>query len=209
MCRPCVNGWYEARRPRRFLDESIARPEHWLPIVGYEDSYEVSDYGQVHSLDRWITVISRGGTPYRRFWPGQVLKQFPSGSGYLFITLSQDGRTIPCDVHRLVLRAFAGPCPPGKEARHGPGGKHDNRWPENLCYGTHPENMDDQVRDGTMRYGSARGHARLNEAIVLECRLRCLTGGESRVSLAREFHVSAQTMDKAVAGVTWRHVATV
>jgi len=28
--------------------------ERWLPVVGYEDIYEVSDHGRVRSVDRII-----------------------------------------------------------------------------------------------------------------------------------------------------------
>jgi hypothetical protein len=108
-------------------------------------------------------------------------------------------------VHQLVLRAFAGACPPGQETRHGRGGKLDNRWPENLCYGTHLENMQDEAQNGTRPLGSARAHARLTEDVVRICRTRH-TAGESQRALAAEYGISNQSLSKAISGQTWRHV---
>ncbi len=56
-------------------------------------------------------------------------------------------------VHRLVMAAFIGPCPEGYEVMH----KDDNRANarlDNLCYGTHQENVQDTITKGrqTRRY---------------------------------------------------------
>jgi hypothetical protein len=48
-------------------------------------------------------------------------------------------------VHRLVLETFVGPCPPNHETRHMNGRRHDNKL-QNLQWGTHAENIDDNVR---------------------------------------------------------------
>ena len=56
------------------------------------------------------------------------------------------------------------------ETLHGPGGPTDNRWPENIRYGTKKENSADQVTAGTWKpppqvfpcinYGRCGGTAR-------------------------------------------------
>jgi hypothetical protein len=81
-------------------------------------------------------------------------------------------------VHQLVLEAFVGPRPDGMESLHGLGGKLDNRYPENLRWGTSSENHLDQYRDGTMV------RARLSAAIVRECRTRYAAGGVTQRELA-------------------------
>src|SRR5712691_3060160 len=101
--------------------------EHWLPIMGWEDLYEVSDLGRIRSLDR--------RTP-RGIRRGQVLKPFPGRNGYLSVDLSRDEVQTRRTMHRLVLEAFIGPCPAGQEARHGPGGSRTDNRLTNLCYGT-------------------------------------------------------------------------
>lgn len=118
--------------------------ERWLPVVDWEDLYEVSNHGRVRSLDR-ITHDSLNRT---RHWPGKLLVLSKSGNGYYTIHLCVGGRNITVYVHTLVLEAFVGPRPAGMESLHGPNGRLDNHWPENLSYGTSAQNSLDTIRDG-------------------------------------------------------------
>jgi hypothetical protein len=120
--------------------------EQWRPVVGYEGSYEVSDFGNVRSLNR---ITDRG-----RQWRGRLMSPAPMGpSGYLIVTLWRDGSQRTHLVHRLVLSAFVGPAPEGAEGLHGIGGPADNRL-SNLAWGTHSENQFDQVAHGTHGHAS-------------------------------------------------------
>jgi DNA-binding XRE family transcriptional regulator len=166
-------------------------PEHWLPVVGYEDLYAVSDLGRVRSFHAGRGKGKRGG----------LLKQVIQAD-YLTVALCRNGTQRNGKVHRLVMEAFIGPCPEGKQVRHGAGGRLDNRL-VNLCYGTPGEDSDDKIRDGTMNFGEKHGLAKLTYAIVDECRRRH-ADGESQASLAREFGVSQKTMHRAISGETWR-----
>jgi hypothetical protein len=109
-------------------DSRARRPEHWLPVVGYEGLYEVSDLGKVRSLR-----------------DGQLLSLYVVDD-YPMVTLHKGGKQKTRHVHRLVLEAFAGPCLPGQQARHGRSGPDDNCWPENLEWGTAAQNAIDKVR---------------------------------------------------------------
>lgn len=122
----------------------MTNTERWLPVVDWEGFYEVSDRGQVRSLDR--RVPHRRGMMQLR---GRPLVLGLSTSGYPDVILSRDGKAVTFAVHTLVLCAFAGPRPPDQEACHGPAGKLINHWPENLRWDTRGENNLDQVRDGT------------------------------------------------------------
>jgi hypothetical protein len=169
----------------------VTATERWLPVVGFEGLYEVSDLGRVRGL-------RRSGTA------GRILAPAPLGR-YLAIKLCRDGVNKWHRVHRLVGEAFLGPLPPGQHTRHGPGGALDNRL-ANLSYGTPIENNHDQDRDGTRRIGSGHPNSKLTEAAVSECRLRH-AAGERLTDLAAEYGVSDPTMGKAVRGRTWRGVA--
>lgn len=129
--------------------DGLMSGEHWLPVVGWEGRYEVSDREQVRSLDR--VIHDKNGLRTRRF-KGRVLTPWVNHGGYLVVGLPSDGRssrhTINRLVHRLVAEAFLGPCPEGMEVLHGPRGTSDNT-PANLRYGTPSENRFDTVRDGT------------------------------------------------------------
>ena len=118
-------------------------PEIWKPVVGYEGPYEVSDRGKVRSLDR--TVIYKTGQT--RHFKGQPLKLKPH-HGYWRVELNRNGKCACFRVHRLVLAAFVGPLPEGKEVCHNNGNPGDNRL-ENLRYGTKSENQRDRIKHGT------------------------------------------------------------
>lgn len=117
----------------------------WLPVVGYEGRYEVSDQGHVRSLDR----VLRSGKPRR----GRVLKQVQHPRGYLLVNLWLDNTSRMWLIHRLVLMAFVGPPPVGTEGLHADGDSGNNAL-VNLSWGTHSENQYDQVQHGTHVHAS-------------------------------------------------------
>jgi len=90
--------------------------EDWKPVVGYQKWYEVSDLGRVR---RCTDAMRRG------IKAGYLLKQRPTGRGYLFVGLyNRDTKvTRSTLVHNIVTAAFLGPKPPGMQVNH-------NRWRE-------------------------------------------------------------------------------
>ena len=70
--------------------------EEWRPVVGYEGLYEVSNTGQVRSLDRF----------YYRLHKGKVLSPTKDRYGYLTVTLNCNGKSKTIKIHRLVAQAF-------------------------------------------------------------------------------------------------------
>lgn len=68
--------------------------EIWHPIIGYEDSYLISSWGNVKSLNYNHT--------------GKLKDRIPSKDkdGYLFIALHKDGISKNFRIHRLVAEAF-------------------------------------------------------------------------------------------------------
>lgn len=184
------------------MSESVTPHERWRPVVGWEDLYEVSDRGRVRSLDRWV--------PHgvgMRFHAGRILKPAPHNAGYPKVNLcrGKDGgyRRKCAYVHRLVLEAFEGPCPPGMEACHGPGGPDDNRWPESgLHWGTLEENGHDKVRDGTIVRGERVAVSKLSEAAVLEIR-EALASGEMQKAIAARYDVWDSEISRINTGQRW------
>lgn len=110
-----------------------------MPVVGLEGQYEVSDAGDVRSLDRVVT--RKDGRQHRV--TGKTLKGWCTPAGHRSVYLA--GKV--CYVHRVVLTAFVGPCPDGMEGCHNNGNPTDNRL-ENLRWGTRSENSRDTVRHG-------------------------------------------------------------
>jgi NUMOD4 motif len=171
--------------------------ERWLPVVGYEGFYEVSNWGRVRSVRHMTAAGWRGG---------KILNPFLDRDGYFRVNLSKHGVIKGlCPVHNLVLQAFAGPPTPGQQGRHGIGGRQNNRWPENLCWGTPQENSDDKYRDGTMACGERQGNAKLRADDIRAIRFRASTG-ESTPSLADCFSISQVHVRRIIFRESWRHI---
>lgn len=118
--------------------------EQWRPVVGWEGLYEVSDQGQVRSVDR---VIVRNDGQARTF-RGRILRPGVNRHGYPMVHLSRPGEMKTKKVHRLVLEAFVGPSPEGAEGCHNNGDRADARL-ENLRWDTPSRNQLDRRRHGT------------------------------------------------------------
>ena len=99
--------------------------ENWRPIPE-KPQYAVSDRGAVRS-------------PSGAILKGSVLK-----SGHVQVDLGRGCRRY---VHRLVLEAFVGPCPPGHMACHYDDDPGNNAL-ENLRWDTRSANGHDAVRNG-------------------------------------------------------------
>ena len=80
--------------------------ENWKPVTGFEGLYEVSDHGNVRSLDR--SVRDRWG---QRLVAGGRLKPERGTQGHLRVTLSTDSKPHRKMISELVAEAFIGPRP--------------------------------------------------------------------------------------------------
>jgi len=180
------------------MSEDKGNQEHWLPVVGYEESYEVSSEGRVRSVDR---VVLRGAVRVRL--KGRVLR----GSkimGYPAVSLSAGGKGVGYLIHRLVLTAFVGPCPEGMECLH-QGGSRLNPCLKNLRWGTRAENERDKKDYGKDNRGERNGQAVLSESDVVEIR-RAAASGLSHSKIAESYPVCRETISHAVRGATWKHL---
>jgi hypothetical protein len=115
-------------------------PVEYRPIAGF-DGYRVGSDGSVWSrCKRGRGGPGRVGSHWRRCAGGR------DGDGYWTIGLAiGDGRIRRRRVHRLVLEAFVGPCPPGMLCCHGDNDPGNNRL-TNLRWDTPTANMEDYLR---------------------------------------------------------------
>lgn len=121
--------------------------ERWLPVPGYEGSYDVSDKGRVRSVTR---EVSRSDGTKQKL-SGKMLS--PGNhrvdgalSGKKVVSLRRDGHAKMYYVHRLVLLAFVGQPPHGTEGCHRDDNGANNDL-SNLYWGTRSENLYDMVRN--------------------------------------------------------------
>ncbi|MGM0846949.1 MAG: NUMOD4 domain-containing protein [Bacillota bacterium] len=101
--------------------------EIWKPIKGYEGYYEVSNKGNVRSLDRTITINYKSGIVSTQKLKGLLLKPTKDRDGYLRVGLRTGGKRWTIRVHRLVAIAFI-PNPGNK-----PDVNHIDNNLENCC----------------------------------------------------------------------------
>lgn len=117
--------------------------ERWLPVVGWEGFYEVSNAGRLRSLDR--VIVRRDGRRARL--KGRILK-LKFIHHYNRVSLLRPGTRRDACVHRLVVEAWHGAKPDADAVvRHLNGNALDNR-PENLRWGTAAENTADMFEHG-------------------------------------------------------------
>lgn len=146
---------------RRGESLTLKAIETWMPVRGWEDSYEVSDLGNVRSLPR---TISRSDGSTRRL-KGRTLKPGRQKSGrdrYLRVGLCRGGKLHMEKVHHLVATAFHGEREDGMVCRHLNDVPSDNRA-VNLAWGSGSDNQKDSVRNvrhtNTKKEQCLRGHA--------------------------------------------------
>jgi len=118
--------------------------ERWLPVVGWDGYYEVSDEGRVRSIDRIVSHRMYKSMHLR----GKMLSGCPSATGYLSVSLSSGNKHQIRKVHRLVAFAFLGDPVPGQEVCHNDGDPSNNVV-SNLRWDTSSENRYDSVSHGT------------------------------------------------------------
>lgn len=75
--------------------------EIWKDIPGYEGYYQISNMGNVKSLDR---AIEKGGRLH--YIKGHPLRQSKTCHGYYIIGFSKDDKRTYNSVHRLVAELF-------------------------------------------------------------------------------------------------------
>lgn len=130
-------GWKKPDVACAFEPESFSLPgEEWLPVVGWDRVYRVSNLGRVYSLHQT-----------GRFVNGMAVRD-----GYHIVKVRDRERRAHMLIHCMVLEAFVGPRPLGHEACHGPAGAASDAL-SNLRWDTKQANQADRLRDGTSLRG--------------------------------------------------------
>lgn len=117
--------------------------EKWKPIKNFEGLYEVSDKGNVRSLDR--TVLKSDGRKQR--FKGKTLVPAKNNGGYLHVDLRNCGKRKIARVNRLVADAFIDNKYNKPQVNHIDGDKTNNHV-NNLEWCTSSENVKHAVKTG-------------------------------------------------------------
>ena len=116
---------------------SLQKPnimEKWKEVKGYEGFYEVSNYGRVKSVPRYVDT-----TMNCRHYVSTILTPSHNNAGYSLVNLAKNGKIKTQRIHILVAEAFI----PNEDNKpcvdHINGIRDDNRV-ENLRWCTYKEN---------------------------------------------------------------------
>lgn len=117
--------------------------EEYKDIKGFEGLYQVSNHGNVRSVDRT--------DKNNHFWKGHLMPLCDNGKGYVIVGLWKDNQQYMKQVHRLVAEAFI-PNPENKPCVNHKDENPTNNKVSNLewCsyeynnnYGTKPKRISD------------------------------------------------------------------
>jgi len=125
--------------------------EEYRPVKGYEGIYEVSNYGNVKSLQRKGCKSDR------------ILKTKISCKRYLTVNLSKNGLQEQIPIHKLIAINFLNHTPNGFTivVDHIDNNSRNNRL-DNLQLITHRENSS-KDRKGTSKYTGVSWHKKSNK----------------------------------------------
>lgn len=118
----------------------------WLPVVGYEGSYEVSNTGEVRTATNKVTYTKHHGV---RRWKQRTLKPRTCKGRDFRVNLWRDGEPKTFLIHRLVALAFL-PKVEGKNSINHKDGNPKNNHVSNLEWCDHRDNNNHAFDSGLM-----------------------------------------------------------
>ncbi len=177
-----------------------------LGFLGFPN-YKVGGNGSV-----WTRWSRRGKTGP---WKKLTLRVFKD-TGRVYVDLCKGNRELGNVgrgkskrflVHRLVLEAFVGLCPPGMQCRHFPDPDPRNNWVGNLQWGSQSENEADKFVHGTSNVGERNGRAKLSNKKAARMRRLWATGRYYQRELAAMFHTTQGNVSMIVNNSTFKVTA--
>jgi hypothetical protein len=178
-------------------------PEVYVDISNYEGYYQVSNYGNVRSLDR-ETISSIGA---KRKHKGKVLTPFINSTGYYYVTLSNGNSRKNRRVHSLVAKAFLPNHKNRRTVNHINGNKSDNSLC-NLEWATDSENHTHAFKTGLKELcGVAKRDRKLTNTQVLEIRKLLKQSELTQKQIGEMFNVYRTTISDIKLGKRFKNVA--
>lgn len=107
------------------IRHNVSTDEIWRDIVGYENLYQISNFGNIRRVEHSIQY-TRCGQVRHRILSEKLMKPSLTDSGYLSVALSKDGISKYHLVHRLVALAFIPADETRPQVNHEDGNKQNN-----------------------------------------------------------------------------------
>lgn len=164
--------------------------EIWLPVVGQEGFYEVSNFGRVRSL------FFKNGVVFKLRTIPKVLKTFTSKQRRVHAPLWGKWKT----VHRLVAMAFI-PNPNDKPEVNHKDGNPGNNLADNLEWCTSSENKRHAFATGLKRQSTAK----FDSTFIATVRRELATHTGTQRALAAKLGIRPQELCKIKHGSIYMH----
>ncbi|MDB4302121.1 NUMOD4 domain-containing protein [bacterium] len=176
--------------------------EVWKDVEGYEGTYQVSNLGNVKSLDRNVIYKDGKTVPYKGETKSKVIDKY----GYEYVGLYLNQKHKQGMIHRLVAKAFIPNINNKPQINHIDGNKLNNKT-ENLEWVTNRENIDHAVKTGLLDKVTGENHykSKLTNKDVLVIRKR-VENGETYQTIANDYGVVKSTIGFLINGKTWSRV---
>jgi hypothetical protein len=190
----------------RLIPQLSGLTEYWVDIRGYEGYYQVSNYGNVRSLDRVITEQT-GKTQTLK---GRILKPHTNSSGYYQINLNRKSIRTTFAIHQLVAQAFLDNRSSKPLVNHINGIKTDNNV-NNLEWATYSENLEHAYKNRLRRavktneVASKNYKRKLTEQQVREIKLLIAAKSLTLKQIANQYDVGRSTIGSIKSGRNWSH----
>ena len=132
--------------------------EEWRDIIDYEGLYQVSNLGEVKSLEKLRGIVIK---------KEHLLSLMERRDGYCQVTLTKNGKSVKKLVHVLVAQAFIPNYENKKTVNHIDGNKQNNTV-NNLEWNTQRENIIHAYENGLKARGTQRKDSKLSAIQVKE-----------------------------------------
>ncbi len=175
----------------------------WKDIIGYDDMYAVSNFGEVISKERTVAIHSGA----KRKIKSRTIKQSIDANGYPYVNLWKDNKGKTIRVHILVATAFVEKQNKTFVVNHKDGDKKNNFF-LNLEWISQKENVNHAFNNGlasgsnTGRFGADHNNPKCGK-IVMPC--GDLLVFKSQADLCREFGLNRSGISRVMLGTQSHH----
>lgn len=155
----------------------------WRHMVGYEDRYIISEYGDVFS-----------------FVKKRLLIHIVNKQGYHLVPLTKNAKIKIMFVHRAVAFTFIPNVDNKPFVNHLNSKKDDNHY-KNLEWCTALENIRHRINNTIVNYAFGERHG--NAKITKKAAIAIFKSSGTSSQVAKKFGISAVTVRKIKCGTTW------
>lgn len=172
--------------------------EIWKDIEGFENKYQISNLGNVKTLDRYDSL--------GRFHKSKLLKISIEKDGYEYITLlGNKGATKSFFIHRLVVHAFMTNLNDLPQINHKDGNKTNNKV-DNLEWLTAKQNVRHALRTGLRKSGENHPWAILTNYQVQQVPV-LLEQGLTQKAISKLYNVSYSCIKNICQKRKWNYLS--